>query len=99
MVDRDALQPIHASHAAEDLLPGKHLVDAGYVDAGQWVISAHGPGIELIGPVPRGNQWRAKTVEVFTIQDFPSTGTANSQPIRSATPAGAGPLSATRTER
>ena len=70
VVDRDALQPIHRALAAKDLLPGKHLVDAGYVDADQLVVSARDHGVELIGPVPKDNQWQAKTEGAFTIQDF-----------------------------
>ena len=70
VVDRDALQPIHASLAGKDLLPGKHLVDAAYVDASQLVVSARDHEVELIGPVPKDNQWQAKTEGAFTIQDF-----------------------------
>ena len=70
VVDRDALQPIHASLAGKDLLPGKHLVDAGYVDADQLVISARDHGVELIGPTPKDNQWQARTEGAFTLQDF-----------------------------
>ena len=69
-VDRDALQPIHQALAAKDLLPGKHLVDAGYVDADQLVISARDHGVDLIGPTPKDNQWQARTEGAFTVQDF-----------------------------
>lgn len=70
VVDRGALQPIHASLADKDLLPGKRLVDAGYVDADQLVISARDHGVELIGPTPKDNQWQARTEGAFTVQDF-----------------------------
>ncbi len=70
VVDRDALQPIHASLVVKDLLPGKHLVDAGYVDADQLVASARDHGVELIGPTPKDNQWQARTEGAFTLQDF-----------------------------
>ena len=69
-MDRDALQPIHRALAAKDLLPGKHLVDAGYVDADQLVISARDHGVDLIGPTPKHNQWQARTEGAFTVQDF-----------------------------
>ncbi len=70
VVDRDALRPVHGSLAAKDLLPGKHLVDAGYVDADQLVISARDHGVELIGPTPKDHQWQAKTEGAFTVRDF-----------------------------
>ena len=70
VVDRDALQPIHGSLAAKGLLPGKHLVDAGYVDADQLVASTRDHGVELIGPTPKDHQWQARTEGAFTIQDF-----------------------------
>ena len=70
IVDRDALQPIHGSLAAKGLLPSKHLVDAGYVDADQLVASARDHGVELIGPTLKDNQWQARTEGAFTIQDF-----------------------------
>lgn len=70
VVDRDALQPIHSSLAVKDLLPGKHLVDAGYVGADQLVASMRDHGVELIGPTPKDHQWQARTEGAFTIQDF-----------------------------
>ncbi len=70
VVDRDALQPIHLALAAKDLLPGKRLVDAGYVDADQSVVSARDYGVDLIGPTPKDNQWQARTEGAFTVQDF-----------------------------
>ena len=70
VVDRDALRPVHGALAAKDLLPGKHLVDAGYVDADQLVASMRDHGIELIGPAPKDHQWQAKTEGAFTVRDF-----------------------------
>jgi transposase len=70
VVDRDALCPVHGSLATKDLLPSKHLVDTGYVDADQLVASARDHGVALIGPTLKDNQWQAKTEGAFTIQDF-----------------------------
>ncbi len=70
VVDRDALAPIHRSLADKGLLPAKHLVDAGYVDADQLVASVRDHGVELIGSTPKDNQWQARTEGAFTIQDF-----------------------------
>ncbi len=70
VVDRDALQPTHASLAGKGLLPGKHLVDAGYVDANHLVASTRDHGVGLIGPTPKDNQWQGRTEGAFTVQDF-----------------------------
>jgi hypothetical protein len=70
IVDRDALQQVHGSLAAKDLLPGSHLVDAGYVDADHLVASARDHGVTLIGPAPKDQQWQARTPGAFTLQDF-----------------------------
>lgn len=70
VVDRDAVGPMHEALAAKGLLPGKHLVDTGYVDADQLVASARDHGIELIGPTLKDNQWQARTEGAFTVQDF-----------------------------
>lgn len=70
VVDRDALQSIHESLAGKDSLPGKQLVDAGYIDAGQLVASTRDHGVELIGPTPKDHRWQAETDGAFTIQDF-----------------------------
>ena len=64
-MDRGALQPTHAGLADKGLPPGKHLVDAGSVDADQLVISARDRDVELIGPTPKDNQWQARTEGAF----------------------------------
>jgi transposase len=70
VVDRDALQPVHAALAEKGLLPGTHLVDAAYVDADQLVASERDHGVALVGPTPKDQQWQARTPGAFTIQDF-----------------------------
>jgi len=70
VVDRDALGPVHGSLAAKGLLPDKHFVDTGYMDADQLVASARDHGVALIGPTLKDNQWQARTEGAFTIQDF-----------------------------
>jgi len=69
-VDRDALRPVHGALAAKGLLPGKHLVDAGSVDADQWVASVRDHGVALVGPAPKDHQWQARTEGAFTVRDF-----------------------------
>src|ERR671912_538570 len=53
IVDRDTLQQVHGQLAAKDLLPGSHLVDAGYVDSEHRVASVRDYGVTLIGPALR----------------------------------------------
>jgi transposase len=70
IVDRDTLQQVHGSLAAKELLPGSHLVDAGYVDSEHLVASVRDYGVTLIGPTPKDQQWQARTPGAFTLQDF-----------------------------
>ena len=49
--DNDALPEIHQQLSRSELLPDKHLADAGYVEAKRLVESQRDYGVELIGPV------------------------------------------------
>jgi transposase len=69
VVDRDALEDIHAALEAKGLLPDTHLADAGYVAADQLVASRK-KGVTLLGPAPKDYQWQARSGEGFTLQDF-----------------------------
>ncbi|WP_404294770.1 IS1182 family transposase (plasmid) [Microvirga sp. RSM25] len=69
IVDRDALDDIHAALEAKGLLPDTHLADAGYVAADQLVASRK-KGVTLLGPAPKDDQWQARSGEGFTVQDF-----------------------------
>jgi transposase len=61
---------IHAALAGKGLVPGEHLVDAGYVDAGLLVRGREDHGIALVGP-PRVNAtWQTKTEGGYTIDRF-----------------------------
>ena len=62
--------PVQAALAQKDLLPSRHLVDAGYLDADQLVAGARGHGVALIGPTPRDNQWQERTSGAFMLEDF-----------------------------
>nr|WP_046867571.1 hypothetical protein [Microvirga massiliensis] len=70
VVDRDALNTIHDGLKAKGLLPGTHLVDAGYVAADQLVASRRNYGVTLLGPPPQNYQWQTQSGEAFTLQDF-----------------------------
>jgi hypothetical protein len=69
VVDRDALEQIHEGINAKGLLPGIHLVDAGYVAADQ-LVAGQSKGVRLLGPAPKDYQWQAQSGEGFTVQDF-----------------------------
>jgi transposase len=61
---------IHQALAGKGLVPGEHLVDAAYVDAGLLVRGREELGIDLVGP-PRPNpSWQAKVEGGYTIDLF-----------------------------
>jgi len=70
IVDRVVLDPRHAALAAKDLLPARHLVEAAYIDADGLVAALRSHGVELIRPVPKDNQWQARTEGAFTTEAF-----------------------------
>ena len=61
---------IHAHLAAEDLLPAEHLLDAGYVDAGNLTTAQQDFGVDLVGPVARDTSWQAQTQQGFDVACF-----------------------------
>lgn len=61
---------VHQTLAAEQLLPGEHLVDAGYIDADLLVEVKQVYGVHLVGP-PRGPKgWQTTVPGAFTAYDF-----------------------------
>ena len=56
-----ALPSIHAHLAQKGVLPGEHLVDAGYVGAENLVESQATYELDLIGPLRQHYWWHAKT--------------------------------------
>jgi transposase len=48
--DSKLVEAIHADSAANELLPGEHLVDQGYMDTELLLASQAQHGVELIGP-------------------------------------------------
>jgi transposase len=68
--DVDTTAPIHASLAARDLLPGNHLIDAGYVDVELMVGSQFEHGVRIVGPVRPDVSWQAKANQGFDISNF-----------------------------
>lgn len=61
-----ALPPtIHAALAKKDLLPKTHLVDAGYMHAGNLVASRDEYQVELLGPVSVGGFWQQQAAQGY----------------------------------
>jgi len=61
---------IHQALASADRLPGIHLVDAGYVDAGLLISSQEQYEVTLVGPVSQNNQWQAKAAQGYDLASF-----------------------------
>lgn len=63
-------ETIHEHLAEKDLLPGEHLIDAGYVDAQVLVTSEQEHGVAVIGPVPPDTSWQARAGQGFDVACF-----------------------------
>jgi transposase len=70
LLDFDAVPRIHGALAHRDLLPGQHLVDAGYIDADLLVESRRAYGVDLFGPPKRDPHWQAAAGRGYAAQDF-----------------------------
>jgi transposase len=68
--DVEQTAPIHAALAAKGLLPGDHLVDAGFVDVELLVGSQFEHGVRLVGPMRPDVSWQAQADEGFDIAHF-----------------------------
>jgi transposase len=68
--DREALPAIHAALQQQELLPEKHLVDAGYVNAEALVASQKEYQIDLVGPTAKDQRWQARGQNGYALTDF-----------------------------
>ena len=68
--DNGQTEVIHSSLEKKKLLPGEHLVDAGYVDSDLLVSSREDYGIQLIGPARPNVSWQAKMPGGYDISQF-----------------------------
>ena len=55
------LSAIHTDLVSKDLLPGQHLVDAGYVTIANLVQSQSSYGVDLLGPTLKTHWYQAET--------------------------------------
>lgn len=68
--DRHALPEIHAVLKQRELLPERHLVDAGYTDAEALVTSQKDYQVDLVGPTAKDYRWQAREQNGYALTDF-----------------------------
>jgi transposase len=68
--DSKLVEAIHADLAANELLPGEHLVDQGYMDTELLLTSRAEHGVDLVGPLPVDHSWQATAAQGFAATDF-----------------------------
>jgi transposase len=68
--DVEVPSQIHADLAIRRLLPGEHIMDAGYVDAGVIVSGREEYQIEVVGPVRADTSWQARQGQGFAAAQF-----------------------------
>jgi transposase len=68
--DNYTLPKIHEQLSRVELLPDKHLVDAGYIEASNLVDSRREYGIDLIGPAQNNGRWQQVQGNGFDISYF-----------------------------
>ncbi len=67
--DYDALPRVQDELERRALLPAEQFADAGYVAAGNLVLSQR-RGIDLVGPVPADSHWQARAGQGFAAEQF-----------------------------
>jgi transposase len=68
--DRHALPDIHAVLDQMELLPERHLVDAGYTDAEALLASQTTYQVDLVGPTAKDYRWQAREQSGYALSDF-----------------------------
>ena len=68
--DMSATATIHKRLALRGLLPAKHFVDSGYVDADLLLSSQRDHGISLEGPVRKMSTWAARAGHGYDLPNF-----------------------------
>jgi transposase len=70
IADGDVTETIHTSLAKHNLLPSKHIVDTGYLDADLLVSSQTQYQVELLGPTRLNYRWQSKAGKGFAADNF-----------------------------
>jgi len=68
--DFDATDTVHTGLAGRGLLPGEHLVDAGYVTAHALTRAGTVHDVMLVGPVGPDTTWQAAAARGYAATDF-----------------------------
>jgi transposase len=68
--DHEAVEPIHEALEQKELLPSRHLVDTGYVEAKLLVTAPRQYGVDLYGPARCDGHWQAKAGRGFDAGSF-----------------------------
>jgi transposase len=68
--DNYSLPKIHEQLSQAELLPDKHLFDAGYIEASNLVESRREYDIDLIGPAQSNGRWQQVQGNGFDISKF-----------------------------
>jgi transposase len=61
---------IHEALKDKDLLPERHIVDTGYLDAELLVTSQQDYDVDLLGPTRQDRRWQSRAAEGFGMADF-----------------------------
>ena len=87
VADGEATPLIHQSLGDKALLPGKHIVDTGYLDAELLVRSKQDYGVALLGPTRADYKWQARAATGFDAGSFRVDWGVSRPPARKAGPA------------
>jgi len=68
--DSQVTAQLHAALQAKDLLPSRHIVDTGYLDAELLATSQRDYGVELWGPTRQDVRWQAHVEGGFDVSRF-----------------------------
>ena len=63
-------EAIHVALQKKDLLPHKHMLDTGYLDAELRLTSQQQDGVELVGPTRLAYHWQARNGQGFATTNF-----------------------------
>ena len=70
VADGNMTDAIHQSLSNNNMLPNKHIVDTGYLDAELLVTTDEQYQVDLLGPTRVNLHWQAKTANGYAADDF-----------------------------
>ncbi len=69
-LDHSVTQPLQTTLVEQGLPPATHLLDTGYVDAENVVVSQEAHGIAICGPLPPDTSWQARAKDGYDSSQF-----------------------------